>query len=89
MAHLGNVDAEIAVDARALDADEDAEIDRGPVRVLSTAVGTPCVVHILPQLRQRLFLGRGKKKKKTRTHEHTGKTRRKQKQNTKEREKDE
>ena len=38
-AHLGDVAAEVPVDARALDAHEDAEVDAGPVGVGHAAVG--------------------------------------------------
>ena len=45
--HLGDVRPEVAVDARALDAHEDAEVDRGPVGVARAAVRAHAVTRDL------------------------------------------
>ena len=47
--HLGDVDAQTAVDAGALDAQEDAQVERGPVRVGRAAVGAPPIALDPPQ----------------------------------------
>ncbi len=43
-AHLGDVGADLAVEAGAADADEDAEVDRRPRRVARAAVGALAVL---------------------------------------------
>ena len=50
--HLGNVSSETSMDARTIDADENAEIDDGPSRIGLTTIGAVSISGSLHDFRQ-------------------------------------